>query len=387
MAQISNILSLLPSYLVLLIIVLVILPSTIAIVLRYFLYRHLTKLTRNTRKLLGGVQLELLPKTIARLEQRFQEYNSRRETINTAAVIEGEYSEEQFGFLGFSLNCESIDNFSRILPNLLLSFGLLGTFLGITLNLSNLSQTISQADISDVRNLVAQLGTPLQGMGIAFVSSLIAIACSSLLTIINLIWNTKLAKINYLNNVEDYIDNVVLPRLQPIDPTKVAIDRFNRDFSTMLHKLAKTIENSMNQAFVKVEKSADIFDKAANTLEQSRFPEKLATATNNLAIAQDRFSQSSLVLHQSTQSFEYSLDGMQKISKKLVEMNELIDNIDRKYTTIVNLNQQKNSIEESGLKDIQVELAKLVNKMQQLSRNSFNSDEKNQVTTQIGNGR
>lgn len=387
MAQISNILSLLPSYLVLLIIVLVILPSTIAIVLRYFLYRHLTKLTRNTRKLLGGVQLELLPKTIARLEQRFQEYNSRRETINTAAVIEGEYSEEQFGFLGFSLNCESIDNFSRILPNLLLSFGLLGTFLGITLNLSNLSQTISQADISDVRNLVAQLGTPLQGMGIDFVSSLIAITCSSLLTIINLIWNTKLAKINYLNNVEDYIDNVVLPRLQPIDPTKVAIDRFNRDFSTMLHKLAKTIENSMNQAFVKVEKSADIFDKAANTLEQSRFPEKLATATNNLAIAQDRFSQSSLVLHQSTQSFEYSLDGMQKISKKLVEMNELIDNIDRKYTTIVNLNQQKNSIEESGLKDIQVELAKLVNKMQQLSRNSFNSDEKNQVTTQIGNGR
>jgi hypothetical protein len=336
---------------------------------------------------LGGVQLELLPKTIARLEQRFQEYNSRRETINTAAVIEGEYSEEQFGFLGFSLNCESIDNFSRILPNLLLSFGLLGTFLGITLNLSNLSQTISQADISDVRNLVAQLGTPLQGMGIDFVSSLIAITCSSLLTIINLIWNTKLAKINYLNNVEDYIDNVVLPRLQPIDPTKVAIDRFNRDFSTMLHKLAKTIENSMNQAFVKVEKSADIFDKAANTLEQSRFPEKLATATNNLAIAQDRFSQSSLVLHQSTQSFEYSLDGMQKISKKLVEMNELIDNIDRKYTTIVNLNQQKNSIEESGLKDIQVELAKLVNKMQQLSRNSFNSDEKNQVTTQIGNGR
>jgi hypothetical protein len=386
-AQISNLLSLLPSYLVLSIVILVVLPSIMAIALRYFLYRHLTKLTRNTRKLLAGIQLELLPKTIARLEQRFQEYNSRREPINTAAVVEGEYSEEQFGCLGFSLNCESIESFSRILPNLLLSLGLLGTFLGITLNLSNLSQTVSQADISDVRNLIAQLGTPLQGMGIAFISSLIAIAFSSLLTIVNLIWNTNLAKINYLNNVEDYIDNVVLPRLQPLDPTKVAIEKFNRDFSTMLHKLAKTIENSMNQAFVKVEKSADIFDKAANTLEQSRFPEKLATATNNLAIAQDRFSQSSLVLHQSTQSFEYSLDGMQKISKKLVEMNELIDNIDRKYTTIVNLNQQKNSIEESGLKDIQVELAKLVNKMQQLSRNSFNSDEKNQVTTQIGNGR
>lgn len=387
MTQISSIFTLLPSYLVFLTIVLVIVPSTMAIVLRYFLYRYLTKLNRNTRKLLGGMRLEVLPKTISRLEQRFQESNPRREGVNTAAVIEGEYGEERFGCLGFSLNCESVENFSRILPNLLLSFGLLGTFLGITLNLSNLSQTISQTDISDVRNLVAQLGTPLQGMGIAFISSLIAIACSSLLTIINLIWNTKLAKAHYFNNIEDYIDNVYLPRLQPLDPMQEAIDRFNRDFTGMLHKLAKTIENSMNQAFVKVEKSADVFDKAANTLEQSRFPEKLATATNNLAIAQDRFSQSSLVLHQSTQSFEYSLDGMQKLTKKLVEMNDLVNNIDRKYTTIVNLNQQKNSIEESGLKEIQRELAKLVHKMQQLSINSLTNHEKDQIPTQLSNGR
>ena len=75
---------------------------------------------------------------IAKLEQRLADSNINPDQLNSAAVIEGAYSNEQFYFLGLSLNCDFVDSFCRILPNLLLSFGLLGTFLGITFNLSKL---------------------------------------------------------------------------------------------------------------------------------------------------------------------------------------------------------------------------------------------------------
>ena len=363
MQQIFSIFSLIPGYLVFLSIVLVILPTILAILLRFCLYQHLKHLAGKARRLLGGVKLESTPKIIIKLEQRFANSNINPDQLNTAAVIEGAYSQEKFYFLGLFLGCEFVDNITRILPNLLLSFGLLGTFLGITFNLANLSQTITQIDINDVRNLVEELDRPLQGMGVAFTTSLIAIACSSLLTVLNLIWNTNLAKTSLLSSIEDYIDNIYLPRMQPVSSLEEAIDRFSRDFDGMVHKLGDTIEESMTKAFVKIQNSAETFEQAANVLDNSRFPEKLASATNNLAIAQNQFSQSSLVLHQSTQSFEHNLDSMQRLTKKFLELNQKVNNIESQYANLVNLNQEKNAIERSGFKEIQQELSKLVHQM------------------------
>lgn len=364
MQQIFSILSLIPGYLVFLAIFLVVLPTILAVLLRFCLYRHLKYLAGKSRRLLSGVKLESAPKIIAKLEQRLADSSLNPDQLNTASVIEGAYMHEKFYFLGLSLSCDFIDSFGRILPNLLLSFGLLGTFLGITFNLSSLSQTITQVDINDVRNLVEELNRPLQGMGVAFTTSLIAIACSSLLTVINLIWNTNLIKASLLSSIEDYIDNIYLPKIQPVSSLEEAIAQFSKDFDGMVHKLGDTIEESMTKAFIKIQSSAETFEQAAQVLDQSRFPEKLASATNNLAIAQNQFSQSSLVLQQSTQSFEHNLDSMQKLTKKFLELNKKVNHIDQQYTNLVNLNQEKNIIEQSGLKEIQQELSKLVNQIQ-----------------------
>lgn len=367
MQQIFSILNLIPGYLVFLAIFLVILPTILAVLLRFCLYRHLKYLSGKARRLLGGVNLESTPKIIIKLEQRLADTNLNPDRLNTTSVIEGVYGREKFHFIGLSLGCDFVDNLTRILPNLLLSFGLLGTFLGITFNLANLSQTITQVDINDVRNLVEELDRPLQGMGVAFTTSLIAIACSSLLTVLNLLWNTSIVKASLLSSIEDYIDNIYLPKIQPVGSLEEAISQFSRDFDGMVHKLGDTIEESMTKAFVKIQNSAETFEQAANTLDNSRFPEQLASATNNLAIAQNQFSQSSLVLQQSTQSFEHNLDSMQKLTKKFLELNQKVHDIDRQYASLVDLNQEKNIIERSGLKEIQHELSKLVNSISKVS--------------------
>jgi hypothetical protein len=366
MQQLFIIFSLIPDYLIFLAIILVILPTIMAILLRFSLYLYLRSLGGKTRRLLLGVQLESPPKIITKLEQRFIDSQVNVDQLNTTSVIEGVYSQEKVYFLGIPLSCEFVDNFCQLLPNLLLAFGLLGTFLGITLNLTNLSQTITQVDINNVRNLVEELNRPLQGMGIAFTTSLIAIACSSLLTVINLIWNTKIMKASLLNYIEDYIDNIYLPKIKPVSSLEVAINQFSRNFEGMVEKLGITLEESITKAFFRLENSADTFEQAANVLDNSRFPEKLATATNDLAIAQNQFSQSSLVLQKSTQAFEHNLDSMQKLTKKFLELNQQVSNINQQYTNLVTLNQEKNLIEQSGLKAIQQELSRLITKMQKI---------------------
>ena len=366
MQQILSILRLLPGYLIFLAIFLVILPTIVAIFLRHSLYRHLKYLAGKTRRLLTGERLESVPKIITNLEQRFVDRANHLDQLNTVAIIEGEYNRAKISFLGMSLGCEFVDNLSRILPNLLLSFGLLGTFLGITFNLANLSQTITQVDISDVRNLVEELNQPLQGMGIAFTTSLIAIACSSLLTVLNLIWNTKIVKASLLSSIEDYLDNIYLPKIQPISSLEGAIVKFGQDFDQMLLRLGNTIDNSMTKASVRIEKSAATFENSAYIFEHSRFPEKLASATNNLAIAQNQFSQSSLVLQKSTQAFEHNLDSMQKLTKKLLELNQQVNDISQHYAHLVNLNQEKNIIEQSGFREINQELTRLIDKIQKI---------------------
>ena len=344
MEQIFNILRILPGYLVFLAIFLVIIPTIVSIILRFSLYQYLSNTVKNIKKLLDEVGIERKPNILHQIEKRVELSRNKNESLNTTAIIDGSYSQERCLILGMSFSCEAVDYFTRLLPNLLLSFGLLGTFLGITINLANLSQTITQADITDLTSLIEQLDKPLQGMGVAFVSSLIAIACSALLTVLNLVWNTNLVKSSLLSFIEDYLDNIYLPQIQPVAPIDIALERFSNDFSYMLNNLSSTIENSITNAFSKIEKTAQTFEAAADTLEQSRFPDKLSSATTDLAIAQNQFSQSSLVLQRSTQSFENSLDGIQKVINKISKMAENIESINYKYDNLIELSKNQSQV-------------------------------------------
>ncbi|MBR8828609.1 MAG: methyl-accepting chemotaxis protein [Gomphosphaeria aponina SAG 52.96 = DSM 107014] len=370
-------------------------PTIIAVWLRYFLYRHLRYLGTKVRRLIVGARQGEQPKIIENLEARFQTGTINLEQVNTGALIEAVYSQEKFGFFGLPLRCDPIDFFCRTLPNLLLSFGLLGTFLGMTINLANLTQTITQVDINDVRSLVEQLNQPLQGMGIAFITSLVAVACSAFLTVVNFTWNTSIAKSTLINSLEDYLDNVYLQNLPIRHPMDEAVDRLVGELSAFLHTFGETIQESLQKSIVvpvekiveqnaklsefatqvytglidsshTIEHSAESFSKAANVLDRSRFPEKLSSATADLSIAQNQFSQSSLVLKKSTQSIEYTLQAMQTSIQSLLNMGEEISSLNQKYATLVSLTEKRIVIEEAGLNEIKYELDRLIDKLKKI---------------------
>ncbi|MBC6417376.1 MAG: hypothetical protein GDA44_00535 [Prochloron sp. SP5CPC1] len=293
---------------------------------------------------------------IKKLEERFEKASKNLEQVNTGALVDSIYSEEEFSFL--SLNCEQWDAFCRFLPNLLVSFGLLGTFFGITLNLSSVTGIINQNN-SNLENLLTQLQQPLQGMGIAFITSLIAIACSATLTLVNLRWNTSLAKEKLISSLEDYLDNVLHPTIEGKTRLDKAVNsmvkqqndfliRFHEKVGAVLestlkpvadriaeenersHQLAERVYEGMRDSSTTLlrgaenfrevtnmlQTSANTFAAASETIQESQFPERLQEATKTL----DKFSESVSNLEGATKSIEGAIASLQHSTTKMVEL-------------------------------------------------------------------
>ncbi len=345
-----------PSYLIPLIIVLVILPSFIAILLRMVLYFDLANLGNKVRRLINQQSVNK-PKFIGYLESRFADASSKLEHVNTGALIDQVYSRQRL--LGL-VSYEQIEYFCRILPNLLVSFGLLGTFIGITINLTSLSQTVSDTNATDVSSLLKELQVPLQGMGIAFTTSLVAIFFSAVVTSVNFIFNTSLAKSRLISLLEDYLDNIYLQSIEGQTQLDKVVKAVAYSFEGFLTRFGQTVrvgvESALQdkvqeiynanattsklaeQTFVRLGEAAatvakssqdfqiasDKFLEVAQTFEHSQFPQKLANSTAELANIQRNFSHSTSTLSAAVQAIEIVVIELQGYSKRLAKFGEQV---------------------------------------------------------------
>ena len=333
-------LNLFPPYLIVLTLVLVIFPTVLTLGIRITLYKHLQESTVKVKRLIRGESRGVQPKIISNLENRFKIASSQLDDVNTAALVDGLYHEEKFTFMSKSLSCEKWDYFVRVLPNLLLAFGLLGTFLGITLNLTGISTLIDINNV-DVQSLGEKLKTPLESMGIAFITSLIGLACSSLLTVINLIFNTNLAKVNLISSLEDYLDNILQPTVEGNSRLNKAVDSMvekQQAFLTNFHnEVTRVLESSLRevakeiaernqetaklvtQVCERLTETAGTLSTGASTFQRSAF--ELNEQVPIITQANREFTQSSQELKNSVLLF--------KQASELIEKSNFSGNIER----------------------------------------------------------
>ncbi|MGK7905166.1 MAG: hypothetical protein AB4352_27910 [Hormoscilla sp.] len=395
-----------PPYLLVLTVLLVILPTIAAICLRISLYSHLIFLESRVLRLINDSSRGMQPQIVENLEQRFRQASSNLEQVNTFALISGLYSKEKFKFLGFSWRCVQWDEFCRYLPNLLVALGLLGTFLGITLNLFNLSMTITQLqrnNVTDVAVLFQKLQSPLQGMGIAFITSLLAVACSALLTVVNLRWNTNLAKSQLILSLEDYLDNVLQPTIEGHGRLDKAVNRMveqQHEFLTRFHdnvtaamerslgkvaeqiaagnreatelatrvydrfsRAAGTIANAadeFNHAVAAMQATTEEFAGVAQIFEQSQFARKLSTATMGLVKTQAKFDRSTVSLAETVKSMERTGKILGSASQQLVKLLGEISSANQTTVQVLELHQQN----QQSLHNIIPELQQTVERFQ-----------------------
>ncbi|MDB9434772.1 methyl-accepting chemotaxis protein [Microcystis aeruginosa] len=328
--------NLFPPYLIVLTLVLVIFPTVLAVGIRITLYKHLQKSTAKVKRLIRGKSRGVQPKIVSNLENRFKIASNQLDDVNTAALVDSLYHAEKFTFMSKSLRCEKWDYFVRVLPNLLLAFGLLGTFFGITLNLTGISTLIDINNV-DVQSLGEKLKTPLESMGIAFITSLIGLACSSLLTVINLIFNTNLAKANLISSLEDYLDNTVKgnSRLDKavnrmVEKQETFLNNFHNEVTRVLEsslrKVAKEIADGnqetaklVTQVCERLTETAGTLSTGATTFQRSAF--ELNQQVPIITQANREFTQSSQELKNSVLLF--------KQASELIEKSNFSGNIER----------------------------------------------------------
>jgi hypothetical protein len=117
-------LTLIPSEAKVSIVVLVII--TIAVLfLRISLYQKLEEVNIRIAKLLSGGDTQNT--LVRKLRKRYEQASQKLEHVNTLALIDSIYKDETITYGGWQIQLDRADGMTKILPNLLIAAGLIGT--------------------------------------------------------------------------------------------------------------------------------------------------------------------------------------------------------------------------------------------------------------------
>lgn len=170
-------------------------------------------------------------------------YKKYGQDVNTPAIISNAVSTKLSGLL----LCE------RFLANavsLFVTLGLFGTFLGLSHSVSSLTELISYSNTSEWLSVLDSVGgglmSALSGMGVAFYTSLVGVACSIVLTLLRSIFSPQAERETFEARLELWLDHTVAPTL----PTERAKDE-SEMVQQMIHAMdsaSQTMERALQNA-------------------------------------------------------------------------------------------------------------------------------------------
>ncbi|WP_143288335.1 hypothetical protein [Calothrix rhizosoleniae] len=199
------------------------------------------------------------------------------------------------------------------LPNLLLAFGLLGTFVGITINLFLLSRNTG-GQIPLDKTLEDIIGS----MAIAFISSLVSLVSSLVLTKFYPAYDLEIQKNNILNQLEYYIENecnffLDLPSIQEkIDDLIQALVKFPQSIQDLEKSVSNSSQNlitSVNTFQVRTQDAGNIINNSAQTLNRTindftNVTQDFANFTSTLKISSSSLEKTTIALANYTQNLQ-----------------------------------------------------------------------------------
>ena len=159
---------------------------------------------------------------------------------------------------------------SRYLVGLLVFLGLLGTFWGLLLTIGSVGNVISGLGIDDTNvagffnSLKDGLSAPLEGMSIAFSSSLLGLAGSLILGLLDL--NLGQAQ----NKYSQFFENILSSNSSPVftnkedKPTTAAIQKIYDNLENIVNALKQSFENQN-----KISKNFDKFNEVLNKINSN----------------------------------------------------------------------------------------------------------------------
>ena len=249
-------------------------------------------------------------------------YKRQGKDVNTPAVVANGVSTK----LGGSLLCE---RFLNNAVSLFVTLGLFGTFLGLSLSVTSLTEMIGYSNTSEWLSVLDSVGdglmSALSGMGVAFYTSLVGVACSIVLTILRSIFSVQNARDKLETRLELWLDHEVAPTL----PTEAP-----KDDADLVHQMVLALNKTSDELDKTLKTAAAEMDK---TLKGATDELKTAIAASRTPIA---------AMNKTVESFN---TGVRDFSEFNYNLRGTVERMDVAVRDLVaGLREVSRSLERSG---------------------------------------
>lgn len=186
------------------------------------------------------------------------------EDVNTPAIISDSIASK----LGALLLGE---RFLNNAVSLFVTLGLFGTFLGLSLSVSSLTKLLSFTSTEEWLSVLNSVGggllSALSGMGVAFYTSLVGVACSIILTILRAIFSPEKQRAMLETRLELLCDHTLAPTLVCENPKDDA--SLIKALIGTLEDTAKEVKQTLGNAGSNLEHSTQQTDKTIARLNET----------------------------------------------------------------------------------------------------------------------
>ena len=254
---------------------------------------------------------------------------------------------------------------AELIPSLLTSLGILGTFMGLSRGLSSLN-------FADSAKLVEGIPVLLEGMRFAFGTSVAGISCSIVFNMLN-----RISQGSSYRAIDDFVTSFTqLAMSRPLDnDVQMIILNQDRNYmlqginDTLVDRLADNVGRSITRAMTPVSDSMDRFIIGAtrNQIDGvnhivARFLDEMDRSLGNqfsaMATAMDAVTQNQIMAARQTGETVSSAQGIVDNARSLQEMtNHILDKFDAYMNGINQVRDRDENYEKRT--------AELLNRMQQ----------------------
>lgn len=278
---------------------------------------------------------------INKLIKEYESYKEQKhESINTISLVEKHFLKVPIRLFGIVKSpVGNILKLQQLLPMTVIIFGILGTFIGLTISMFSMEEILttlpSATNDLSMNSIVSAISAPFQGMSLAFITSIAGISSSLLLNLFQtgfLSGGTSVSyyKASILSEAESLLDHKVSIQLEngkPKDQLEKLLDRFSnkvqeafqesvKEFADNIIRLTDELHGvttDMKQLIIKQTETAETYSNSSNALKD--FGSELTTSVNGLLTVRNG-------IDHELNTLQAAIKGLEKHLKSSLEKQE-----------------------------------------------------------------
>jgi len=257
------------------------------------------------------------------IRERYIALLSHVDNINTAEFSAGEIERLSMRIFGRDLTAASAHSWINQAPGILISLGLLGTFLGLAVGLGEISNALAPGATPD--QTMKTLSAIVAPMGTAFYTSLFGLALSLVVLISSELSGAKTCLERCESLLSSWLETVLPQELgdKLMTPLKKSIDGLNETVKQLPNVISLSIERGMNAAFA--EKLATMFNlNSTIAVEAQNATRQMAAVASNLNESGQDFVMAARVFQQSKfpEALRESVLGLLETKERITDSSE-----------------------------------------------------------------